>query len=84
MSKSSVVSSRPNVVLVAEDDAVSRTLMKEVIEGMGHVAFFSPNGEHAYEALELDQIDLGATYFLPKPLQVQELQTHIARCLADG
>ena len=120
-------------ILVAEDDAGSRTLMKEVIEGMGHVAFFSPNGEHAYEALELDQgfkllitdlmmpkmdgtqliktlrghsdfmdlpiiiisavlgvkevsylMNLGATYFLPKPLKVQELQTHIARCLEDG
>ncbi len=120
-------------ILVAEDDGVARLLMREVIEKMGHVAFLSPNGEHAYEALELNQgfellitdlmmpkmdgtqliktlrghsgfmdlpiiivsavlgvkeisylLDLGATYFLPKPLNIQEMKEHIAKCLALG
>ncbi len=118
-------------ILVAEDDGVARLLMREIIEGMGHVAFLSPNGEHAYESLELNQgfellitdlmmpkmdgtqliktlrghssfmdlpiiiisavlgvkeisylLDLGATYFLPKPLNIQEMKEHIAKCLA--
>lgn len=38
-------------VLIAEDDRIIQKLAVAMIEEMGHTAFVSPNGRHAYEAL---------------------------------
>lgn len=116
-------------ILIAEDDRVSQRLAVAIVESMGHTAFVSPNGKHAYEALkaenkfdilitdimmpEMDGRDLiqtlrgdsqfqklpiiimsavvgvrdiagllklGATRFLAKPLDKEELLESISRC----
>ncbi len=38
-------------VLIAEDDRISQKLAVKIVEGMGHHAYVSPHGKHAYEAL---------------------------------
>lgn len=38
-------------VLIAEDDRISQKLAVKIVEGMGHDAYVSPHGKHAYEAL---------------------------------
>lgn len=38
-------------VLIAEDDRISQKLAMKIVEEMGHTAFVSPHGKHAYEAL---------------------------------
>jgi len=38
-------------ILIAEDDALSQKFVATVIDRMGHSAFVSPNGRHAWEAL---------------------------------
>lgn len=38
-------------ILIAEDDRISQKLAVKIVEEMGHVAFVSPHGKHAYEAL---------------------------------
>ncbi len=38
-------------VLIAEDDRISQKLAVKIVEEMGHTAFVSPHGKHAYEAL---------------------------------
>lgn len=120
-------------VLIAEDDRISQKLAAKIVEEMGHVAFVSPHGKHAYEALmasnkfdmlltdimmpEMDGrqliqtlrgdqqfaefpiiimsavvgvseisnlLKLGATLFLAKPLERNEIQEYIRRCLQAG
>lgn len=120
-------------ILIAEDDRISQKLAVKLVEELGHTAFVSPNGKHAYESLmtnsgfdllltdimmpEMDgrqliqtlrgdqQFDnlpiiimsavvglndisnllkLGATLFLAKPLEREELQDYLARCLGPG
>jgi len=39
-------------ILIAEGDRVSQELIAGFIEDMGHVAFVSPHGKHAYETLK--------------------------------
>ena len=117
-------------VLIAEDDRISQKLARIIVQGMGHTAFVSPHGKHAYEALkaantfdllltdimmpEMDGrqliqtlrgdtefntlpiiimsavvgisdisnlLDLGATLFLPKPLEKKNLVECISRCM---
>ena len=117
-------------ILIAEDDRISQLLALKIVEEMGHTAFVSPHGRHAYEALmacndfdmlltdimmpEMDGqqliktlredhqyadfpivimsavvglaeisnlIKMGATFFLPKPLDSAEIQDYISRCL---
>lgn len=41
-------------ILIAEDDRVSQRLAKTIVESLGYVAFVSPNGKHAYEALKAE------------------------------
>lgn len=41
-------------ILIAEDDRISQRLAKIMVEALGHVAFVSPNGKHAYEALKAE------------------------------
>lgn len=118
-------------ILVAEDDRISQKLAVKIVEDLGHTAFVSPHGKHAYESLtasnrfdllltdimmpEMDGqqliktlrgdqqfmdlpiiimsavvgmseisnlLKLGATLFLAKPLDRDELQNYIRRCLA--
>lgn len=38
-------------ILIAEDDRISQKLAVKIVEEMGHMAFVSPHGKHAYEAL---------------------------------
>lgn len=38
-------------ILIAEDDKISQKLAVKIVEELGHIAFVSPNGKHAYEAL---------------------------------
>lgn len=38
-------------VLIAEDDRISQKLAAKIVEEMGHTAFISPHGKHAYETL---------------------------------
>ncbi|WP_243545409.1 response regulator [Pseudodesulfovibrio tunisiensis] len=120
-------------ILIAEDDRISQKLAAKIVEEMGHTAFVSPHGKHAYETLnasnefdllitdimmpEMDGrqliqtlrgdqrfmnfpiiimsavvglseisnlLRLGATLFLAKPLEREELQEYIRRCLKDG
>ena len=117
-------------ILIAEDDRISQKVAAKLVEAMGHIAFVSPHGKHAYEALtaqndfkllltdimmpEMDGrqlittlrgdqqfmdlpiiimsavvglseisnlLKLGATFFLGKPLDRQELGHYIDRCL---
>ncbi len=117
-------------ILIAEDDTAIQKLLTLQIEKMGHVAFVSPNGKHAYEALKTGQkfdilitdmmmpemngkdlietlrgdsalqdlpiiiisailgfkdiknlLDMGATRFQPKPINVAELKKDIEECL---
>jgi CheY-like chemotaxis protein len=39
-------------ILIAEDEIVSQKTLYKVIEDMGHMAFVSPNGRHAWETLK--------------------------------
>jgi len=117
-------------ILIAEDDRISQKLAVKIVEELGHTAFVSPNGEHAFEALKAandfdllltdimmpkmdgqqliktlrgDQqfadlpiiimsavvgmaeisnlLKLGATLFLAKPLNKDEVQGYVGRCL---
>ncbi len=38
-------------ILIAEDDRISQKLAVKIVEELGHTAFVSPHGKHAYEAL---------------------------------
>ena len=38
-------------ILIAEDDRISQKLAAKIVEELGHTAFVSPHGKHAYEAL---------------------------------
>ncbi|MBI9078953.1 MAG: response regulator [Pseudodesulfovibrio sp.] len=38
-------------ILIAEDDRISQKLAVKLVEELGHTAFVSPHGKHAYEAL---------------------------------
>jgi CheY-like chemotaxis protein len=120
-------------ILVAEDDRISQKLAVKIVEDLGHTAFVSPHGKHAYESLtasnqfdllitdimmpEMDGqqliktlrgdqqfmdlpiiimsavvgmseisnlLKLGATLFLAKPLDRNELQNYIGRCLGKN
>lgn len=38
-------------ILIAEDDALSQRFVATIVDRMGHSAFISPNGRHAWDAL---------------------------------
>lgn len=118
-------------ILVAEDDRISQMLIQRVLEELGHIVFVSPDGEHAWEALQANEgfqllitdivmprmdgreliktvrndpkfkrlpilimsgvirlqevshlLELGASLFQPKPLNVNELKDNIRKCLS--
>jgi CheY-like chemotaxis protein len=117
-------------ILIAEDDPITQVMVLKIVEKMGHIAFISPNGKHAYDALNAqnsfsllitdimmpemdgrqliqtlrgtsefkelpiiimsavvgikeisDLLELGATYFQPKPLDLKDLKVNIRRGL---
>jgi Response regulator containing CheY-like receiver, AAA-type ATPase, and DNA-binding domains len=41
-------------VLIAEDDPISQRFVSAIVERMGHCAVVSPNGRHAWEALNAE------------------------------
>lgn len=41
-------------VLIAEDDMISQKLAARFVDDMGHTAFVSPHGKHAYETLKAE------------------------------
>ena len=49
---------RPLRVLVAEDHPVNRNYMAALLEGMGHRAHFTANGEEAVEAARVQRFDV--------------------------
>lgn len=117
-------------VLIAEDDPVSQKFVSLVVERMGHCALVSPNGRHAWEALQAENnfnllitdvmmpgmdgttlirnlrsverlrelpvlamsafigvndisglLSIGATWFLPKPVEIAALEEYLRRAL---
>jgi CheY-like chemotaxis protein len=39
-------------ILTAEADLASRKLLAHIVDSLGHSSFVSPNGQHAWEALD--------------------------------
>jgi CheY-like chemotaxis protein len=117
-------------VLIAEDDPVSQKFVALVVERMGYCAIVSPNGRHAWEALQAENnfsllitdimmpgmdgttlirnvrgverlrelpvlamsafigvsdisglLGIGATWFLPKPVEIKALEEYLRRAL---
>ncbi len=117
-------------ILIAEDDATTQILVAKYVEKMGHSAFISPHGRHAYETLiankdfnllvsdimmpEMDGrqliktikgnsslrdlpiiiisavigvsdisdlLELGANFFLQKPMKREDFEEYVNRCL---
>jgi len=117
-------------ILIAEDDPTSRKLVTHVVDSLGHCSFVSPNGRHAWEALDCGNnfamlitdvvmpdmdgrtliqtlradprfaalpvvimsavvgvseiaglLKIGATWFMPKPMDRATLQEYIERSL---
>jgi len=120
-------------ILIAEDDPITQKLLFRIIEKMGHTPFISPNGKHAWEALQSnnhfdmlisdlmmpemdgrelirlmrnttkymkfpiilisavikiseisDLLDMGASSFLGKPIDRNDLQDNIDQLLPEG
>ena len=41
-------------VLIAEDEYVTQKKVAKIVENLGHVAFISPDGKHAFETLKVN------------------------------
>ncbi len=63
-----------STILVVEDDRATRRMAVNTIKAMGHFAFASPNGKHAYEALKVNEgIDLVLTDIMMPEMDGREL-----------
>lgn len=61
-------------ILIAEDDKISQKLAVKIIEELGHTAFVSPHGKHAYEALMAsNDFDLLLTDIMMPEMDGQQL-----------
>jgi CheY-like chemotaxis protein len=61
-------------ILVAEDDRISQKLAVKIVEDLGHTAFVSPHGKHAYESLTAsNQFDLLITDIMMPEMDGQQL-----------
>ena len=61
-------------ILIAEDDRISQKLAVKIVEEMGHTAFVSPHGKHAYEALTAcNDFDLLMTDIMMPEMDGQQL-----------
>lgn len=57
-----------SVILIAEDELMTRKVANGIVKSMGHIPFLSHNGRHAYETLQNNNhIDLLITdIFMPE------------------
>lgn len=63
-------------ILIAEDDRISQKLAVKIVEEMGHTAFVSPHGKHAYEALNAcNDFDILLTDIMMPEMDGQQLIT---------
>ncbi len=61
-------------ILIAEDDRISQKLAAKIVEELGHSAFISPHGKHAYEALTAsNDFDLLLTDIMMPEMDGQQL-----------
>jgi len=61
-------------ILIAEDDRISQKLAAKIVEELGHTAFVSPHGKHAYEALTAsNDFDLLLTDIMMPEMDGQQL-----------
>ena len=61
-------------ILIAEDDRISQKLAVKIVEELGHTAFVSPHGKHAYEALKAsNEFDLLLTDIMMPEMDGQQL-----------
>ncbi|OIQ52120.1 hypothetical protein BerOc1_00593 [Pseudodesulfovibrio hydrargyri] len=61
-------------ILIAEDDRISQKLAAKIVEELGHTAFVSPHGKHAYETLMANNdIDLLLTDIMMPEMDGQQL-----------
>ena len=61
-------------ILIAEDDRISQKLAVKIVEELGHTAFVSPHGKHAYEALTAcNDFDLLMTDIMMPEMDGQQL-----------
>ncbi len=63
-------------ILIAEDDRISQKLAVKIVEELGHTAFVSPHGKHAYETLTAcNDFDLLMTDIMMPEMDGQQLIT---------
>lgn len=62
-----------STILIAEDDYASSKLLLKVCQGLGHTAIVSPNGQHALETLQFNEIDLLITDIMMPLLDGRDL-----------
>lgn len=61
-------------ILIAEDDSAIRKAVGTILERMGHTILLSPNGEHAFESLQVDpKIELLITDMMMPKVTGEEL-----------
>ena len=61
-------------ILIAEDDRISQKLAVKIVEELGHTAFVSPHGRHAYETLlASNDFDLLLTDIMMPEMDGQQL-----------
>lgn len=61
-------------ILIAEDDRISQKLAAKIVEELGHSAFVSPHGKHAYETLmACNNFDLLLTDIMMPEMDGQQL-----------
>jgi len=61
-------------ILIAEDDKISQKLAAKIVEDLGHTAFISPHGKHAYEALTAaNEFDMLLTDIMMPEMDGQQL-----------
>lgn len=61
-------------ILIAEDDRISQKLAVKIVEELGHTAYVSPHGKHAYETLTAcNDFDLLLTDIMMPEMDGQQL-----------
>ena len=61
-------------ILIAEDDRISQQLAATFVRRMGHEAFVSPHGRHAYEALKaMNEFDILITDIMMPEMDGKQL-----------
>jgi Response regulator containing CheY-like receiver, AAA-type ATPase, and DNA-binding domains len=60
-------------ILIAEDDRISQKLAARLVEDMGHSAFVSPNGRHAYDSIRVNDFQLLLTDIMMPEMDGRQL-----------